>query len=180
MPRSSLQASDCCRAEAHRDLRGYGETPMTETGTDRLRGKVALVTGGGDGIGRGIVRRFAREGAQVLVAEIDDDAGEAVASSCRDEFDADVRFVHTDASVKDDVTAMVSTSVQIWGTVDILVNNAWGGGTLGRLESMTDEQMHWGLSMGLLGPFWGMQAVFPVMKAKGGGAVINLCSLNGV
>jgi NAD(P)-dependent dehydrogenase (short-subunit alcohol dehydrogenase family) len=89
--------------------------------TDRLRGKVAIVTGGGDGIGRGIVRQFAREGARVLVAEIDDDAGEAVAAACRDEFDADVRFVHTDASAKDDVTAMVATALQTWGALDILV-----------------------------------------------------------
>src|ERR1700722_8279656 len=101
---------------------------MTRTGTDRLRGKVAIVTGGGDGIGRGIVRRFAREGAQVLVAEIDDDAGEAVAASCRDELGADVRFVHTDASAKDDVTAMVAVAVQMWGTAEVLVNNRWGGG----------------------------------------------------
>src|SRR3984957_4589246 len=150
------------------------------SGTDRLRDKVAIVTGGGDGIGRGIVRRFAREGARVLVAEIDDDAGASVAGTCRDEFGADVRFVHTDASAKDDVTAMVATATQIWGTVDILVNNAWGGGTLGRFESMTDEQRRWGLSMGLLGPFWGMQAVLPIMKAKRDGAVVNLCSLNGV
>src|SRR6202035_6145441 len=48
MTRSSLHASECCRAEAHRHLPGYGETPMTVTGTDRLRGKVAIVTGGGD------------------------------------------------------------------------------------------------------------------------------------
>ena len=126
------------------------------------------------------MRRFAREGAHVLVAEIDDQAGESVAGACRAEFGADVRFVHTDASARSDVTAMVSTAVQIWGTVDILVNNAWGGGTLGRFESMTDVQMQWALSMGLLGPFWGMQAVLPIMKANRGGAVINLCSLNGV
>src|SRR5580698_3950832 len=109
---------------------------MTGTGADRLRDKVAIVTGGGDGIGRGIVRRFAREGAHILVAEIDDDAGEAVAAACRDEFDADVRFVHTDASAKDDVTGMVAIALQTWGTVDVLVNNAWGGGTLGRFEAM--------------------------------------------
>jgi NAD(P)-dependent dehydrogenase (short-subunit alcohol dehydrogenase family) len=148
--------------------------------TDRLRGKVAIVTGGGDGIGRGIVRRFAREGAHVLVAEVDDGAGEAVARTCRDAFDADVRFVHTDASAKDDVMAMVATALDSWGTVDVLVNNAWGGGTLGRMEATTDEQLQWGLSMGLLGPFWGMQAVLPVMKAKRDGAIVNLCSLNGV
>ena len=147
---------------------------------DRLKNKVAIVTGGGDGIGRGVVRRFAVEGAKVLVAELDDDSGEHVAASCRNEFGADVRFVHTDASAKADVTAMVAAAIDNWGTVDVLVNNAWGGGTLGRFEATTDEQMQWGLSMGLLGPFWGMQAVLPAMKAKRGGAVINMCSLNGV
>lgn len=148
--------------------------------TDRLRDKVAIVTGGGDGIGRGVVRRFAQEGAKVLVAEIDDAAGEQVAHACRGEFGADVRFVHTDASVKDDVVDMVASALDTWGTVDVLVNNAWGGGTLGRFEQTTDEQMQWGISMGLLGPFWGMQAVLPVMRAKRDGAVINMCSLNGV
>jgi NAD(P)-dependent dehydrogenase (short-subunit alcohol dehydrogenase family) len=150
------------------------------SGTDRLHDKVAIVTGGGDGIGRGIVRRFAREGARVLVADIDDGAGESVARTCRDELGADVRFVHTDASAKTDVTAMVATAVQLWGTVDILVNNAWGGGALGRFESMSEGQLQWALSIGLLGPIWGMQAVLPIMKAKRDGAVINLCSLNGV
>jgi NAD(P)-dependent dehydrogenase (short-subunit alcohol dehydrogenase family) len=147
---------------------------------DRLREKVAIVTGGGDGIGRGVVRRFASEGARVLVAEIDDESGERVAAACRDEFGADVRLVHTDASAKSDVETMVAAALDTWGTVDVLVNNAWGGGTLGRFEATTDEQLQWGLSMGLLGPFWGMQAVLPVMKTKRAGSVINMCSLNGV
>ncbi len=148
--------------------------------TNRLRDRVAIVTGGGDGIGRGVVRRFAAEGAKVLVAEIDDDNGEQVAAACRDEFGADVRFVHTDASAKHDVEAMVAAALDAWGTVDVLVNNAWGGGAIGRFEATTDEQLQWGLSMGLLGPVWGMQAVLPVMKAQRAGAVINMCSLNGV
>jgi NAD(P)-dependent dehydrogenase (short-subunit alcohol dehydrogenase family) len=148
--------------------------------TDRLRGKVAIVTGGGDGIGRGVVRRFAQEGAKVLVAEIDDVSGEQVAGTCREEFGADVHFVHTDASDKSDVAAMVAAALDTWGTIDVLVNNAWGGGTLGRFERTTDEQMRWGLSIGLFGPMWAMQEVLPVMKAKRDGAVINMCSLNGV
>jgi NAD(P)-dependent dehydrogenase (short-subunit alcohol dehydrogenase family) len=148
--------------------------------TDRLRNKVAIVTGGGDGIGQSVVRCFAREGARVLVAEIDDASGARVARDCRLEFGADIRFVHTDASDKDSVMAMVASALDEWGTIDVLVNNAWGGGSLGRFEQTTDEQMQWGLSMGLLGPFWGMQAVLPVMKAKRDGAVINMCSLNGV
>jgi len=148
--------------------------------TDRLSGKVAIVTGGGDGIGQGIVRRFAAEGARVLVAEINDDSGAAVAEHARREFGTDVRFLHTDASAKNDVVAMVTFAHDTWGTVDVLVNNAWGGGGLGRFEHKTDEEMQWGLAMGFMGPFWGMQAVLPIMKGQRDGAVINMCSLNGV
>lgn len=147
----------------------------------RLEGKVAIVTGGGDGIGRGITRRFASEGAKVLVAEINPATGEAVAAECRDEFGADVRFLATDAADKADNLAMVAHAIDAWGTVDILVNNAWGnGGGIGRFEHKSDEELERGLKMGFLGPVWAMQAVLPTMKAKRDGAVINLCSLNGV
>ncbi len=148
--------------------------------TDRLSDKVAIVTGGADGIGRGIVRRFAREGARVLLADIDDDRATRVAEDCRSAVGADVRFVHADVTVKDETLAMVDAAREAWGTVDILVNNAWGGGSLGRFEQKTDEEMRWGLSMGLMGPFWAMQAVLPMMRDKRDGAVINMCSLNGV
>ncbi len=148
--------------------------------TERLSGKVAIVTGGGEGIGRGIVRRFAQEGARVLVAEIDDDRGRQVAATAGAEFAADVRFLHTDAAKKDDNLAMVAFARDTWGTVDVLVNNAWGGGTLGRFEHQSDDDMRHGLSLGLMGPFWAMQAVLPTMKDRRDGAVINMCSLNGV
>ena len=148
--------------------------------TERLAGKVAIVTGGGDGIGRAIVRRFAREGARVVVAEIDDERGRQVADAAGREFGTDVRFVHTDASLKVDARAMVAFALDAWGSVDVLVNNAWGGGSLGRFEHKTDEEMRHGLDLGLLGPFWAMQAVLPIMKAARDGAVINMCSLNGV
>jgi NAD(P)-dependent dehydrogenase (short-subunit alcohol dehydrogenase family) len=145
-----------------------------------LSNKVAIVTGGGNGIGRGIVRRFAREGARVVVAEIDDDRGVQVAEGTSREFGADVRFLHTDAAAKEDTLAMVAFARETWGTVDVLVNNAWGGGRVGRFERKTDEEMDQGLAMGLMGPFWAMQAVLPIMKARRDGAVINMCSLNGV
>jgi NAD(P)-dependent dehydrogenase (short-subunit alcohol dehydrogenase family) len=148
--------------------------------TERLAGKVAIVTGGGDGIGRGVVRRFAREGARIVVAEIDDEHGAEVAETAAREFGADVRFLHTDASVKEDTLAVVAFAHDTWGSVDVLVNNAWGGGGLGRFEHKTDEEMRRGLDMGLFGPFWAMQAVLPIMKAAHDGAVVNMCSLNGV
>jgi NAD(P)-dependent dehydrogenase (short-subunit alcohol dehydrogenase family) len=146
----------------------------------RLEGKVAIVTGGGDGIGRGIVRLFAREGAQLVVAEINDDAGSQVADDCRKEFGADVHFLHTDASRKTDNLRMIEFAAETWGTVDVLVNNAWSGGGIGRVENKSDEEMMNGLSMGLFGPLWAMQFVLPIMKERQRGSVINMCSLNGV
>ena len=149
--------------------------------TGRLQDRVAIVTGGGDGIGRGIVRCFAAEGARVLVAEINDETGRQVAKECAEELGADVRFLHTDAASKADNLAMIDHARDAWGTVDILVNNAWGnGGGLGRFEHKTDEEMERGLAMGFMGPFWAMQHVLPIMKGQGRGSVINICSLNGV
>ena len=146
----------------------------------RLQDRIAIVTGGGDGIGRGITRRFAQEGAKVLVAEINDENGELVAKQCQEEFGTDVRFLHTDAAAKADNLAMVDFARDTWGTVDVLVNNAWGGGSLRRVEFKSDDEMQHGFSVGFQGPLWAMQAAFPSMKAKGYGRIINMCSLNGV
>lgn len=148
-------------------------------GTFRLGGRVAVVTGAGQGIGRGIARRFAREGARVLIAEIDPSKGERTAAEIVAQ-GGEARFVATDVAVKEQVEAAVAAAVAAWGTVDVLVNNAWGGGTIARLEWKTDDQMMHGLRVGFLSNFWSMQAVFPHMKARGGGSIVNLCSLNGV
>ena len=149
--------------------------------TGRLQDRVAIVTGGGDGIGRGIVRRFAAEGAKVLVAEINDETGNAVVEACATELGADVRFLRTDAADKADNVAMIAFAKDTWGAVDVLVNNAWGnGGGIGRVEHKSDDEMWRGLTMGFMGPFWAMQHALPVMKAQGRGNVVNICSLNGV
>lgn len=135
------------------------------------------MTGGGDGIGRGIVRRFAAEGATVLVAEIDAERGAAVVQECA----GDVRLLATNVAVKQENVAMIDYALEQWGRVDVLVNNAWGnGGGISRVEHKTDEEMLRGLHIGFLGPFWAMQHVLPVMKDQGGGSVVNICSLNGV
>jgi NAD(P)-dependent dehydrogenase (short-subunit alcohol dehydrogenase family) len=146
----------------------------------RLQDRVAIITGAGDGIGHGIARRFAAEGAKVLVAEINERSGRSVAAELSDEFGTDAYFVSTDVSDKAQVQAMVAAANERWGTVDILVNNAWGGGGISRVENKSDEQMMNGMAIGLYGPLWAMQAVFPIMKGNGYGRVINLCSLNGV
>lgn len=142
----------------------------------QLDGRVAIVTGAGLGIGQAIARRFVEEGARVVVAELNAETGRATA----DQLGASAHFVQTNAAKKESVEAMVAAAIAKWGTLDILVNNAWGGGRIGRIEKKTPELMEHGLAMGFLGPFWAMCAAHPILKAKGYGRIINICSLNGV
>ncbi len=142
--------------------------------TGALHGKVALITGAGAGIGAGLARRFAYEGARVVVAERDAAAGAAVA----DEIGG--LFVETDVAQRDQVENAVAVALAEYGALDILVNNAWGGGALGRVEAKTDEQVTRGMAVGYYGPFWAMRAAYPAMKQRRWGRVVNMCSLNGV
>jgi NAD(P)-dependent dehydrogenase (short-subunit alcohol dehydrogenase family) len=140
----------------------------------RLSGRVAVVTGAGDGIGAAVARAYAAEGARVVVAELSEDSGRAVAE------EVDGLFVRTDVGRRDQVEAMVQAAVDTWGSVDVLVNNAWGAANVSRVEAKTDEEVDTALSVGFRGPLWAMQAAFPHMKARGWGRVVNMCSLNGV
>ncbi|MCW2767272.1 MAG: dehydrogenase, short-chain alcohol dehydrogenase like protein [Nocardioides sp.] len=140
----------------------------------QLDGRVALVTGGGAGIGEGVARRYADEGARVVVAELDEESGRAVAESVGG------LFVRCDVSQRADVEAAVGAAVAAYGSIDVVVNNAWGGGSIGRLEKKTDEALAQGMAVGFYGPFWAMQAALPHMRERGWGRVVNMCSLNGV
>lgn len=146
----------------------------------RLDGKAAVVTGAGQGIGKGIARRFASEGAGVVVAEHNADTGRATVEEIRRDFDGEAEFVVTDVTEKRDVEAMIDATMRCFGRVDVLVNNAWGGGGFGRLEHAGDAAMEHGFRVAVMGAFWAMQRAFPIMRDQGGGRVINLASLNGV
>lgn len=145
-----------------------------------LDGRVAIVTGAADGIGRGIARCFAGAGAKLLVADIDEGANVMAAEELRDELGADVRAMRVDVSRKQDVLDMVAAAGDSWGQVDVLVNNAWGGGRLCRVEQKPDDLFDAGFHVGFYGPLWAMQAAFPLMRRQSWGRIINLCSLNGV
>lgn len=145
-----------------------------------LDGRVAVVTGAGMGIGRGIAGALAREGADVVVAEIDEGAGRETAEWLRTEWDVGAEFVPTDITDKEQVRAMVAAATEHFGRLDILVNNAWKGSGFARLENMTDEKLRDGFDMAVMAAFWAMQAALPELEKRGTGRVINLCSLNGV
>ena len=145
-----------------------------------LAGRVAVVTGAGRGIGRGVARRLAREGAAVVVAELDAESGARCARDLTSELGARALYLRTDVGRKEDVLALIERAVTVLGGVDVLVNNAWGGGTTSRLEQKSDAQMEHAFRVGLMSAFWAMQAAFPHMRAKRWGRIVNVCSLNGV
>ena len=146
----------------------------------KLKGKIAVITGAGEGIGRGMARRLAAAGANIVIAEIQAELGEQTAAAIRADFGVEVLPIATDVKDKGQVLAMMAATVERFGTVDILINNAWGGSTTMRLEDKTDAMLEHGLQMGLWPAFWTMQAAFPHMKAQQWGRIINMCSLNGV
>jgi NAD(P)-dependent dehydrogenase (short-subunit alcohol dehydrogenase family) len=143
----------------------------------QLDGKIAIVTGGGDGIGKGIARRFAREGATVIVAEINEDKGSEVAGELA-ALGTPGLFLKTDVGKKDDVLNMVSTAVEQFGRIDVLVNNAITVTPEVPMEMKTDEMLQTTLDVGLWGVWWGMHAVLAPMKAQGGGRIINFYSVD--
>ena len=142
----------------------------------RLDGRVALVTGGADGIGAGIVRRLVDDGARVMSVDIDELAG----TRSIEPFGDRAAFCRADVTNHDDVRRMIQTARDTLGGVDILVNNAWGGGGMGRVEDKTDALLQHGFDLAFYAAFWAMRECFPHMLNRGWGRVINMCSLNGV
>ncbi|MFB7880613.1 glucose 1-dehydrogenase [Brevundimonas diminuta] len=142
----------------------------------RLEGKRAIVTGGASGFGAGIARRFAEEGARVIVADLNEDAARALAAELGD---ADLG-VKVDVSSAADVAALAAAANRLLGGIDIVVNNAGVGHTPQPLDELSDEAFDRIASVNMRSIYLMSKAFVPAMKAQESGAILNIASTGGV
>jgi NAD(P)-dependent dehydrogenase (short-subunit alcohol dehydrogenase family) len=140
----------------------------------RLDGKVAVITGGASGIGEGTARLFVQEGARVVIADIQDDLGEALAGEL-----SGAVYQRTDVTKEADVRAAVARATGEFGRLDCMFNNAGLIGTAGPIEEIPIEEYDLTMNILLRGVFLGMKHAAPVMKAQRSGSIISTSSLAG-
>lgn len=149
---------------------------------DRLAGQVAIVTGGATGIGGATARRFAEEGARVLIADIDlrlaNENVDRITSA-----GGTAEVIQTDTGKHADIKAMVEKAVQLWGGLNILVNNAYspsGADTAGGAVEVPEEEWDRGMDVLVKSMYLGAKYAVPAMRQRGGGSIINLSSVHGL
>lgn len=142
----------------------------------RLREKSAIVTGAGAGIGRAIAELFAAEGAEVVVAEVDEATGRETVERITNAGGQAI-FRHTDISDEDSVRSMVNAAVQAFGAVDIVVNNA-AAFVFGKVEDVTEDDWRRVLGVNVMGTANVVRQVLPVMRNAGRGAIVNIASVS--
>ncbi|WP_017936456.1 3-oxoacyl-ACP reductase FabG [Nocardioides sp. Iso805N] len=146
------------------------------SGTGLLEGKVAVVTGGAQGIGFAIAKRYVEEGARVLLGDLDLAAAEAASKELGGEEVA--RAVRCDVSSYEDVEAMLDAAVDAFGSLDILVNNA-GITRDATMRKMTEDQFDQVVSVHLKGAWNGTKLASLIMREQGSGVIINMSSISG-
>jgi 3alpha(or 20beta)-hydroxysteroid dehydrogenase len=146
----------------------------------RVDGKVVLISGGARNIGGASARMLVEEGAKVVVGDLLDEEGQALADElCADFGPAAARYVHLDVTSAEDWAAAVELTVAEHGRLDVLFNNAgiFNGGQLQRYKQAQWQEM---LDVNLTGAFLGIQAATDAMIASGGGSIINTSSIEGL
>jgi NAD(P)-dependent dehydrogenase (short-subunit alcohol dehydrogenase family) len=139
----------------------------------RLKGKVAIVTGGASGMGRSEATIFAREGARVMVADILQREGEEVAKGIEG-----ARYMKLDVTSEADWQALITATEREFGKLDILVNNAGISGTY-QPDTLSTEAWDKVMDINAKGVFFGIKHAIPAMKRAGGGAIVNISSISG-
>jgi len=141
----------------------------------RLDGRVAVVTGGARGLGESYVRALHAEGARVVVADLLEAEGSALAAELGDR----ARFEPLDVTDEEAWARVVAATLGAWGALDVLVNNA-GIANAGPLEHYTRAKWDAVIAVNLTGTFLGCQAVVPTMRAAGRGSIVNISSVEGL
>jgi NAD(P)-dependent dehydrogenase (short-subunit alcohol dehydrogenase family) len=144
----------------------------------QLENKVALVTGGGSGIGRAIALLYAAQGAKLLVTDIDEKGGNETVAEIK-AAGGDAVFVKADTSLPDDSKNAVDHAVQHFGGLHIAVNNAGIGGPLKPTGEYPIDGWDKVIGINLSGVFYGMRYQIPAMLASGGGSIVNVASILG-
>ena len=140
----------------------------------QLKDKVAIITGGGRGIGKAIAIAYAAEGARTVIAARSTEQLDEVAAEITDQ-DREVLAVPTDLRIRSDVENLVQQTVNKFGRIDILVNNA-GINPRGRFLDSTDEEWEQGWQINVMGVVHCCRAVLPIMQRQGSGNIINVGS----
>ncbi|MEO0920480.1 MAG: glucose 1-dehydrogenase, partial [Pseudomonadota bacterium] len=143
---------------------------------DRLAGKAAIITGAGSGFGEGMARRFAQEGCQVLVVDLDLASAEKVAS----ETGQLATPFRADVSSSDDVSSMVEAAISRLGKIDILVNNAGYSHRNGSLLNVTEDEFDRIADVNMKAIYLATKAIVPHMRANGGGSILTTASTAGL
>jgi len=156
----------------------FGHIQEEESQTVRLAGKVALITGAGAGIGQATALVFAREGAAVTVVDRDEQTGRETAEQILAE-GGRALFVHADVSRSDSVERMFQETLNAFGRLDILFNNA-GIVKQGRVEDSSVSDWEEQIATTLTSVFLGCKHVIPILRSQGGGVIINMASVAGV
>ncbi len=144
-----------------------------------LQGKVAIVTGAGSGIGKATAMRLAEHGAEVIVSDIDTDAGESVVGGI-ESAGGTAMFVKADVSSPEDVEALVRKTVDEYGRLDLAVNNAGIGGPAATSADYSEEDWRKVMSINLDGVWRCLKHEVNAMKDSGGGSIVNVASILGL
>lgn len=141
----------------------------------RLSEKIAIVTGGARGMGEAHARKFVAEGAKVVITDLNQEAGAALAQ----ELGEQAIFIKQDVTKAEDWEQVIRETETAFGAVNVLVNNA-GISISSNIENMTEEQYRKIIDINQVSVFLGMKAVLPSMKKAGGGSIVNISSINGL
>src|SRR5436309_9569361 len=145
----------------------------------RFDGRTVIVTGAGSGFGEAIATHFAREGARVVVADVNEENGRRVAAAIAGE-GGTARFVCTDVSRSAEVKAMIDLALSAFGGLDVLVNNAGFSHRMMPLWELPEEEYERVFATNVRGVYLGCKFAVPVMKERGGGVIVNTASIGAV